>query len=326
MRRRHLLAMLMSLPCALPTWGAQGTSPSPRTLPFQMRSRFWMNLHHTLTEAVQTDSRMQAWRQPQGWPTAQLQAWQEALRPYQQAFAEPDLLFDLRFNALRRALLDVPDTGPLPSMEEALRPFIEALNHAVEAYRQQMWPAHHQANLAWIANAQTLLHRWGADLQLLLERALRAPLPELITVDLVARTGDFAGAYTHPNPSHSVISSLNEGYQGDATLEMLFHESGHLGMDDALQDAINALLAPRGLTDRKDLWHALQFFTVGQLTQRVLAASGLTYQTYATRQKLFGGRWSFAQGPLMAHWQPYLDGLVSHDNALQALVDACYPS
>lgn len=321
--RRHALSLMLGLPLA--ALAAPASALATRPLPFRLRSRFWMNLHHTLAEAVRPRSRMGAWRQPQGWSEVQTQAWQQALKPYREAFAEVDLLDDDRFQALRLALLGLADEQPLPSLDATLRPFGQALDLAAAPYRSQLWPAHSQSNEAWIGQAQRQLARFGAPLRDQLEAVLAPALPELILVDLVPLTGDFRGAYTDGQPPHTVMPSLREDYQGDAALEMLFHEASHTGMDEQLRDDIEALLAPRGLKDTQGLWHATQFFTVGHLTRRLLARAGRDYQPYAQRGQVFERGWSFAPAPLARHWQPYLDGQRPRAQALAALVADCYP-
>ena len=304
---------------------AQDLTP-PRPLPFSLRSRFWMNLHHTLAEAIQPNSRRSDGSQPQGWSAQETQQWQGALQAYRTAFAEQDLLDDDRFQALRLALLGLGDLQPLPALDTALRPLAQALSQAAGPYRRRLWPAHDAANQAWMREARTRLASWGPALRERLEAVLQPALPELILVDLVPLTGDRRGAYTDGQPPHTVMPSQREDYQGDAALEMLFHEASHTGMDDRLREDIEALLAPRGLQDHRRLWHAVQFYTVGHVTQRLLAASGRDYLPYAQRRGVFARGWAFALEPLAAHWQPFLDGRRPRAQALAALVSACYPA
>lgn len=322
--RRQVLGLLATGAAPLAA-AAQDLTPA-RALPFRLRSRFWMNLHHTLAEAFQPRSQRGDWRQPQGWSAQETRDWLDALQAYRRAFAEQDLLNDDRFQALRLALLGLGDSQPLPAMEAALQPLAQALSQAAAPYRRQLWPAHDAANQAWMQEARTRLSRWGSALRERLEAVLQPALPELILVDLVPLSGDRRGAYTDGQPPHTVMPSLSEDYQGDAALEMLFHESSHTGMDDRLREDIEALLAPRGLQDRKQLWHAVQFYTVGHVTQRLLSVSGRDYLPYAQRRGVFGRGWAFAVEPLNAHWRPFLEGRRPRAQALAGLVAACYPA
>ncbi|MBB2485610.1 hypothetical protein H5407_10285 [Mitsuaria sp. WAJ17] len=324
MDRRQVLALLAVPAGPLPAL-AQDLTPA-RPLPFRLRSRFWMNLHHVLAELVQTDSGLADWRQPHRWPDAEGQAWQAAQHRYREAFAEADIPFDERFQALRLALLGVADGQPLPTLEPALRPFGHALEQAAGPYRRHLWSRHAALNEAWIHQAQPLLGSHGQRLRERLEAVLQPAMPEFLPVDVVACAANFAGAYTHPGPAHTIMPSTRKSYQGDASLEMLFHEACHTGMDSRLIRDINALLAPRGLTDKRGLWHATQFFTVGHLTQRLLAEAGRTYEPYAQRWRVLERAWGFAVTPLATHWQPYLEGRRSRDEALAALVFASYPA
>ncbi|HLO93345.1 MAG TPA: hypothetical protein VK195_03445 [Burkholderiaceae bacterium] len=324
MDRRQVLVLMAGTAGPLPLF-AQDLTPA-RPLPFCLRSRFWMNLHHVLAELVQADSEMADWRQPQGWSEADAQAWRAAQQTYREAFAEADVPFDERFQALRLALLGLADAQPLPSLAPTLHPFGLALEQAAGPYRRHLWSRHAALNESWILQARPLLVRHGRVLRDRLEAALQPALPELIPVDVVAHAGNFAGAYTHPGPAHTVMPSTRRSYQGDASLEMLFHEASHTGMDSRLIRDIDALLAPRGLKDKRGLWHATQFFTVGHLTRQVLAEASRAYEPYAQRWRVLERTWSFAIAPLAVHWQPYLDGRRPRDEALAALVSAAYPA
>ena len=149
---------------------------------------------------------------------------------------------------------------------------------APAATERALRPAHAASNEAWISQAHPLLEAHGQLLRGRLEAVLQPALPELLPVDAVACAGHFAGAYSHAGPAHTVMPSTSVSYQGDASLEMLFHEASLTGMDSRLIRDIDALLAPRGLRDQRQLWHATQFFTVGHLTQRVLAKAGSTHE------------------------------------------------
>ncbi len=324
MDRRQILALAALTAAPLPIL-AQDLTPT-RPLPFRLRSRFWMNLHHALAELVQPDSEMADWRQPQGWSEADTQAWRAAQQTYREAFAEVHVAFDERFQALRLALLGLADAQPLPSLAPALHPFGLALERAAGPYRRHLWGRHAALNESWILQARPLLARHGLAMRDRLEAALQPALPDFIPVDVVAHAANFAGAYTHPGPAHTVMPSTRRSYQGDASLEMLFHEASHSGMDSRLIHDIDALLAPRGLTDKRGLWHATQFFTVGHLAQRVLAEAGRTYEPYAQRWHVLERAWAFAIAPLTAQWLPYLEGRRSRDEALAALVSASYPA
>jgi len=295
-------------------------------LPFLLRSSFWMNLHHVLAELVQADGELADWRRPQGWSGTEAQAWQSAQALYAEAFAKADVVFDNRFQALRRSLLGLTETQPLPPLEPELVPFGEALQEAAEPYRHHLWPQHATLNERWIQQARPLLDRHGEAVRKRLEAVLQPALPRYILVDVVAHAANFAGAYTHPRPDHTVMPSTRHSYQGFASLEMLFHEACHTGMDDRLIQDINALLAPRGLQDRRGLWHATQFYTVGHVTQGVLAEAGVDYEPYGLREKVLARAWPFSIAPLETHWRPYLEGRRPQAEALAALVASCYPA
>ena len=83
----------------------------------------------------------------------------------------------------------------------------------------------------------------------------------------------------------------------------------------------------------RDLWHALLFYTTGELVRRDLAYGTMTlatlqgtdpstYQPYAARFGLYSGSWDRFRGMLDLYWRPYLDGRVSFDTAVARLAAA----
>ncbi len=86
------------------------------------------------------------------------------------------------------------------------------------------------------------------------------------------------------------------------------------------------MLKARKLKDQEQLWHALLFYTVGETVREVLAADGLQYEPYATKNGLFGAKrsWGKFLGPLDEKWKPYLRGNISLDQGIQRLVDTTF--
>ena len=68
----------------------------------------------------------------------------------------------------------------------------------------------------------------------------------------------------------------------------------------------------------EDLWHVLLFYTTGQVVARHLPG----YQTYAEVQGLYSRapHWAEYRRALVAAWQPYLEGRVDFDRALNELI------
>ena len=84
----------------------------------------------------------------------------------------------------------------------------------------------------------------------------------------------------------------------------------------------------------RDLWHALIFYTTGEVVRPVLAASNPSaggqspsdtegsYTPYALREGLYQRGWKEYYELLQRFWQPYLDGKASYDDAIARMVSA----
>jgi hypothetical protein len=154
---------------------------------------------------------------------------------------------------------------------------------------------------------------------------------EPIYVDVVSYAGPF-GAYMSLEPAHISISSTDGRNQGLAGFEVLFHEASH-ALARAVQDGIARDCRARNIPIPRDLWHALLFYTTGELVKRALGkrdavpASGspsgpAAYAPYAYRNGLYARGWQDYEGVLERYWQPYLDGRTDFDHALASLVSA----
>jgi hypothetical protein len=142
---------------------------------------------------------------------------------------------------------------------------------------KRWWPEHHGANRAWTAEVQLLLERHEAALAEALARTYESTWPdERIPVDVSVTAGP-SGAYTTGPPTHVTISSTSQDLQGLAALEMLFHEASHSDLSNLFQRLKLAASAQQA-TVPPQLWHAVLFYTAGELTRRELAAHGVTYR------------------------------------------------
>lgn len=118
-------------------------------------------------------------------------------------------------------------------------------------------------------------------------------------------------------PAHTVISSADPGYAGDASLEMIFHEASHL-LSDPLEKMIERAAARRGREAPRDLWHAIVFFVGGEVAKRSLGAA---YVPYADKQGMWA-RWSSFEAPVRRECGPVVDGSQTLEVAVAKIVDA----
>jgi hypothetical protein len=298
-----LLAALVAACASGPTPAPTPTPPAAAPL-FDFHSGFWEDVHHRLHHAATA-------RRPPAQPAAP--AWTAAVAYYRQRFGARGGrgLFDDDLIAIHRQLGGLGSDPHLTGLDPELTAILESAAEVVRAD----WPAQDRANRAWIAAVEPLLARHGADLRAALEKAYGVPWPAApIRVDVTSAAGSF-GAYTIEGPPHIVISSRDPSYGGDASLEMLFHEASHV-LVAPVEQAIAAASARLGRHPPDDLWHAVLFYTAGELARRVL---GDGYVPYARKNGVWQRAWNI-EAELERDWRPYLDGATSRDAAIDALV------
>lgn len=314
-------ALLLVLVVAL-TFGCDATS-TPRPAPvlprsppepplFEFHSSFWVNLHQRLHYSA-------TGRRPP--PPGALQApsapeWAAGVEFYKQRFGERGgmgIILDPELVALNRRLSALGSSPDLAGVDPALASQLEAL----APIARSDWQEQDRANRAWISALEPAIRRHGEALQAALTATFQAPWPSSpIRVDVSGFAGPF-GAYTVLNPVHITISSANPAYAGDAALEMIFHEASH-ALIEPIEKKLEAEAARRGRRPPDDLWHALIFYSTGEIVKRRL---GPGYVPYATKNGLWARGWSDLEAALRRDWQPYLDGTVDVDRAIAALIE-----
>jgi hypothetical protein len=265
---------------------------------------------------------------------AEQQAWTAALNYYAGDLAGRDLLFNGDMANIKNRLAELEACEDLsgrrdPNCDSGLRrELVVALERAAPVYRARWWPTHDRLNRSWTAGVAPLVRQFGGELARQLSDTYQADWPTgKIRVDAVAYAGSF-GAYTTLEPVRVTLSSADARNQGPAALEVLFHEASH-ALAGAVRDAIARECRMRGKPIPRDLWHALLFYTTGEMVRRALtprdtsAARGAgAYTPYAYRFGLYSRGWSTYQRVLERYWQPYLDGKVAFDTAVARLVSA----
>ena len=313
---------------------------------FEMHSGFWVNLHHFLylqarlarVSALPNES-LRGAAQPDespasliDFPAAEIRAWQEAVASYSKDLAGRDLLLngDMEIINNQLSLLETcPDLEgkTTPLCKSGLRQdVVEALEEAAPVYRAHWWEQQDRANRDWIARVAPLIQKMGVELSGQLADVYQTPWPsQRLRVDVVWYAGPF-GAYTTLDPVHVTISSHDPRNRAAYGFEVLFHESSH-----ALAGAVNATIAKkfreRDKPIPRDFWHALLFYTTGEIVRRDIEYGTMTlaeeqpggasaYLPYAARFGLYSGSWEHFRGLLDLYWRPYLDGKVSFETAM----------
>ncbi len=209
----------------------------------------------------------------------------------------------------------------------------QVLEAAAPVYRAHLWPEHDRSNRRWILGVAPLVREQGVGLSERLADIYQTRWPrEKIRVD-VTGFANWAAAYTTADPLRVTISSLDSRNQGAAALEVLFHEGSH-GIAEPVQAAIIRECRQRDKPIPRDLWHALVFYTTGEVIRPVMdspdatagdldgSVPGRGYVPYAVREGLYQRGWNDYFKLLQKFWQPYLDGSASFDDAIARMVSS----
>jgi hypothetical protein len=303
---------------------------------FHFQSRFWPNLHHFAYEQALLTADPPRTRGSTGevastdrLSAGDAAAWAGAIAFYRDSLVERDLLFDDDLIALDGILGELPAGADEDALLEAGVPesLASILSDAAPAYRRHWWPSHEAANRRWVERHQQLVVHYGGELAVELAAAYKAEWPnEVIDVDVLVYA-NWAGAYTSNDPPHIRLSSSLEENIDWWALEMVFHEASHTmvgGRRGAVAAAIRQAAERAGVERPRWLWHAIIFYTTGELVRRALQKdTAVFFVPYAIWQGLWHRdderQAEFAA--LQEHWQPYLDGTTDFESAIAALVD-----
>lgn len=322
---------------------------------FELHSGFWINLHHVLyeqariraaTTAAARDKSASTQRPTLKTPrdssatlsAAEQRAWDDAVSYYAANYAGTGLLFNTELVLLKNQLGDFEGCDELSGKKRSicdagLNPKLtQILEAAAPVYRARFWPADDRANRRWIAFVAPLVREQGVGLSQRLADIYQTPWPkEKIRVDVTAYANE-AGAYTTLDPLRVVISSTDVRNQGAEAFEVLFHEASH-GIAEIVQNAIIRECRQREKPIPRDLWHALIFYTTGEIIRTVMDSepatlgspqprSAYTYTPYAIREGLYIRGWDGYHDLLVRFWQPYLDGKTPFPDAIAHMISA----
>ena len=247
---------------------------------WEMRSNFWVSLHHTLLDAGQNGKKTE-----ETLPFAERKAWTDAVLFYRDRFFDK---VPWENDELTRINDTLSSTGEM--LKEGLQADVaRALLQAAPIYRRNYWPADDRTNRFWISAAEGLLRDAGEELAAAHTRIYGVAYPAKIRVD-VSPYAAALGVYTTDANGfiHTTISSRDPSYQGFAALEMLLHEGSHGVVSPTIGTIgpqINSLAIEKRLLVPRGLWHAILFYTSGELTKRVLRDRGvLDYTPYAYKR------------------------------------------
>lgn len=288
---------------------------------YRLQSNPWVNLHQRLVH----DARFGT-ASPAALSGEDLSAWKKGVDSYRAYFGKRNPIFDAELIALNAALSKTSTRALPDSIPVAASAVLEAL---MPLYRKAQWEEDDRANRFWIAVAEPMLESAAEELAEAHAKAYATPFPTRILVDVSPFAWEF-GAYTvgKGESAHAVISSTVPGLQGFGALESLMHEPSHAIVAPA-SGAIGADLARAaeelGVKPPGNLWHAILFYTSGELTRRALAKRGVgEYEPHIIGMYQRG----FApfRKALETHWQAYLDGEVSREAAIRKVLIETTPA
>ncbi|HEY0783668.1 MAG TPA: hypothetical protein VGE98_14505, partial [Thermoanaerobaculia bacterium] len=121
---------------------------------------------------------------------------------------------------------------------------------------------------------------------------------------------------------HTTIAP-QKAQEPDVATETIFHEASHV-VDEQITRAVAEEAARQHVKPHDDLWHAILFFTTGELVRRELGkGDDPSYTPYAVRFGVWERGWQALHAALETEWRPYLDGKTSYESALGKVVAAC---
>jgi hypothetical protein len=311
---------------------------------FELHSGFWINLHHTLYYQARLSSAAAASTASKPSGTAlqnapgvaaaltpdERHAWDNAVAFYAANYANEDLQFTTELILLKNQLGEFDScnelTGKKKKTCDAGLPgkIGEILEAAAPVYRAHWWADHDRANRRWVIRVAPLVREQGVGLSERLASIYRTRWPkEKIRVD-VSFYANAAGAYTTLGPLRVTIASGDARNLGAAALEVLFHEASH-GIAEPVEAAIVRECRQRDKAIPRDLWHALIFYTTGEVIKPVMSGDSseeAEYVPYAIRQDLYKRGWEDYLKLLTRYWQPYLDNKSTFDDSIARMVSS----
>jgi hypothetical protein len=308
---RHSDIRLRVALIAFLVWIASGyPAAQPKSL-FSFHSNAWLNLHHY----VRVNARGAPG--PGGLTPAQQKDWAEGVEFYK-PYAARDVLRDDGMVAIASALRASEGKDNLDgvAIDPALKSTLEKL---MPIYRTHGWTEHDRANREWIAAIVPLVDRHGAAISQALLRAYGATWPaEPMHVDLSVSAGPVGGFSVN---NHITISSSDKSYRGYAGLEMVFHEASH-ALFASVNQSMYRIATEQKVTVPPQLWHAVLFYTAGEMTTRELKTRGIDYSPYANAAFYDNMCGAGGMAKIREHWTPHLDAKRSIPDALSGLVAA----
>ena len=289
---------------------------------YSFHNSFWINLHQSLFHeaSLRAGSKDGLGVMPlpaEAFSKGERETWEKAVAYYRENFTGRNQVGDERLVKINQALTgdDSPDWKP-SRLHAGL---LKVLQDAAPVYRQHWWAKHQETNQHWIATMESKIKGLDAVVIPRLEKTFRDDWPvEPLRVDVTYFVGNVGHAFTTVDPGHTTIASSDDSNLDE---EAIFHEGAHL-LTYPLTLAIDRECQAQH-KDCRDLWHAVQFYTVGEVLKEELAQRGAPdYVPYADKAGVYdrGQGWKEFRSAIQKDWQPYIEGKKNYDEAIEKLV------
>lgn len=307
------------------TFAAAASVGAERTAPyFAFHNSFWMNLHQTLFHEAnlrKLPPEKRARFDPSSLPDAPLSrgerdAWNTAVTYYTDKFAGRSQVFDDDLIGISAALTASSDSGDSPLVSAGLsKEHVQVLREAAAVYRKYWWPAHEKSNQQWIAAIEPKVSAMQDKIIPRLESIFSSSWPSPLRDDVTFWVDAIGYAYTVDQTTISSASTESGMY----TVELVFHEGAHTIVHE-LQKALSKACEEQK-KDCGDLWHAVQFYTLGELMSDELLKQNIDYTPYPVKYGVYQHQqWPKYLIIIEKDWKPYLDRKQTFDQAVNSLV------
>lgn len=279
-----------------------------------LQSNPWVNLHQRLAHEAQY-----ATPPPKSLAGNDLATWKQAVARYRAWLGNRSAVFDPELGALDDTLARSNARTPAPGLPTEAA---EVLESAMPLYLKSQWKTDDRGNRFFIAYVVPMLAQAGPMIISAAEEAYGTAFPTRILVDVTGLGGRF-GAYAvgEGDEIHVIQSHTDPDMQGFAALESLIHEPTHAIVaptDGAIGADITRASNATGVEPRDNLWHALLFYTTGELTRRSFARRGIDYKPLIEHR--YDGPFKGMREPFETHWRAYLDGKLPRDEAMKKVL------
>jgi len=314
------------------------SQPRPSSLFAFTTNDFWLNLHHYLyvlgrvrnhaPDASQVAVASAADDERQGLESLndeERRIWETSVTAYANGLSNRPSVFQPPLNRMTSALANSGDGigFPVTSFDAAAR---DVLTAAAPVYRKAWWPRHRSMNEQYVARLVQQIEGDGPAIIDALSRVYQLSWPERPYPTHVVAYAIWQGAFSFTGERMVLSSNGNSMNDRWYPLESVFHEAMHQ-WDDRVDEALQEQATRQRVTVAQDLSHALLFFTVGYVVQRLHPE----HQPMMDAASIWRGMLSGGRAPverlrsaIQQTWKPYIDGRGTRDEAFAAMVAAAY--